>query len=91
MSETKESKPKIYRVDSVEVEPSVRLVRALSKRGAIRHATRTVSASVASQEDLITLTTAGVKVETASAGDEDEGDEEPSRGRQTDASGRLAG
>ena len=48
----------------------MRLVRAHSRRGAVKHATRAISAEIASQDDLIALTTKGVKVETASAAED---------------------
>lgn len=62
---TKTSKPRIHLVSTPN---GTRLVRAVTKNAAIRHAARgLISASVASQDDLVAQLAAGVQVEDAAA------------------------
>jgi len=61
------SETRIYRVDDGE---TAQLVRAPSQAQAVRHCAKRFSVKVASQDDLCTLLTKGVKVEESGNGEE---------------------
>jgi hypothetical protein len=66
---------RIYAVHKKEDGADVALVKADTKAGALRHvAEKTMTAEVPSQEDLVKLIQAGVKVEDAKAEAPDEKD-----------------
>jgi hypothetical protein len=61
-------KTKIYKVMSTNGSAATRLVEAVNKSQAIRHAARhTFRADLATQQDLVALVSQGVAVEAAEA------------------------
>ena len=77
---------RIYAVHKKEDGAEVSLVKADTKAGALRHvAEKTLTADVASQDELVKLVSAGVKVEDAKADPAPETETEAPKGKKEKA------